>query len=258
MKPTIEFITNLAKGAGEILRAGYGEIHRIDFKGPIDMVTEIDCEAEEYIVSKIKDAFPSHSIIAEESGKTDGKKENRWFIDPVDGTSNYARGLPIFASSIAYAEKSKMQLGCVYDPIRDECFYAEKGEGAWLNGEAIHVSGTRELINAMLVTGFPYDIHKKENNINHFSNIIREVHTLRRLGSAALDLVYVAAGRLDGYWEIDICPWDIAAGTLIVEEAGGMVTTIHGDPVYMRPPYDLIVSNGILHDKLLRFFKHSP
>ena len=255
MNPTIEFITNLAKGAGEILRAGYGEVHQIDFKGPIDMVTEVDKQAEDHIVSKIREPFPSHSIIAEESGKLDGEKDKRWFIDPVDGTSNYARGLPLFATSIAYAEKGEMQLGCIYDPMRDECFYAEKGSGAWLNGKTIHVSNTKELINAMLVTGFPYDIHKKENNINHFSNIIREVHTLRRLGSAALDLVYVASGRLDGYWEIDISPWDIAAGTLIIEEAGGTVTTTNGNSVYMRPPYDLIASNGILHDRLLNFFK---
>jgi myo-inositol-1(or 4)-monophosphatase len=164
----------------------------------------------------------------------------------------------MFAVSIAYAEKGEMRLACVYDPLRDECFYAEKGGGAWLNGKAIHVSTTEVLINAMLVTGFPYDIHKKNNNLDNFTNIIREVHTVRRLGSAALDLVYVAAGRLDGYWEIDICPWDIAAGTLVIEEAGGMVTTIHGDPIYMRPPYDLIASNGILHDKLLPFFEHAP
>ena len=249
MKQTIEFITNLAKGAGEILRAGYGEVHQIDYKGPINLVTEVDKQAEDYIVSKIREPFPSHSIIAEESGKLDGEKEKRWFIDPVDGTSNYARGLPLFATSIAYAEKGEMRLGCIYDPMRDECFYAEKGSGAWLNGKTIHVSNTKELINAMLVTGFPYDIHKKENNINHFSNIIREVHTLRRLGSAAIDLVYVAAGRLDGYWEIDISPWDIAAGTLIIEEAGGTVTTTNGNSVYMRPPYDLIASNGILHDR---------
>jgi myo-inositol-1(or 4)-monophosphatase len=255
MKPTIEFITNITKGAGEILRAGYGNTHKIDFKGPINLVTEVDREAEEYIISQIRKSFPTHSIVAEESGKTDGKKEKRWFIDPVDGTSNYARGMPLFATSIAYAEDGEMQLGCIYDPMRDECFYAEKGKGAWLNGRAIHVSTTDELINAMLVTGFPYDIEKKENNIDHFTDIIREVHTLRRLGSAALDLVYVASGRLDGYWEIDISPWDIAAGTLIIEEAGGLVTTTSGDSIYMRPPYDVIASNGILHEKLLSFFK---
>jgi len=258
MEPTKEFIINLAKGAGEILRAGYGKEHSIKFKGPIDMVTEIDREAEDYIVQRIREVFSDHSIIAEESGKLAGKKKYRWFIDPLDGTSNYAKGLPIFSVSIAYAEDGEMRLACVYDPLRDECFFAEKGGGSWLNGKAIHVSNTDELLNAMLVTGFPYDIHKKNNNLDHFAAIVREVHTVRRLGSAALDLVYVAAGRLDGYWEIDICPWDIAAGTLIVEEAGGIVTTIHGEANYMRPPYDIIASNGNLHDKLLPFFEHAP
>jgi len=258
MEPSQEFIINLAKGAGEILRAGYGKEHSIKFKGPIDMVTEIDRKAEDYIVQRIRGAFPGHSIIAEESGKLDGDKKNRWFIDPVDGTSNYARGLPMFSVSIAYAEDGEMRLACVYDPLRDECFHAERGSGSWLNGKAIHVSTTEELLNAMLVTGFPYDIHKKNNNLDHFANIVREVHTVRRLGSAALDLVYVASGRLDGYWEIDISSWDIAAGTLIVEEAGGVVTTIHGDSSYMRPPYDIIASNGCLHDKLLPFFEHAP
>jgi len=258
MEPTQEFIINLAKGAGEILRTGYGKEHSIKFKGPIDVVTEIDGEAEDFIVQRIRKVFPDHSIIAEESGNLGGNKKNRWFIDPLDGTSNYAKGLPIFSVSIAYSENDHMRLACVYDPLRDECFYAEKGSGSWLNGKAIHVSTTKELLNAMLVTGFPYDIHKKNNNLDHFATIVREVHTVRRLGSAALDLVYVAAGRLDGYWEIDIGSWDIAAGTLIVEEAGGVVTTIHGDPNYMRPPYDIIASNGNLHDELLPFFEHAP
>lgn len=258
MEPTLEFIIKLSKGAGDILRAGYGKEHHIVFKGPVDLVTEIDRQAEDFIIHKIRKAFPDHSIIAEESGKLEGEIEKRWFIDPLDGTSNYSRGLPLFAVSIAYAEKGEMRLACVYDPLRDECFYAEKGGGAWLNGKSIHVSTIEVLINAMLVTGFPYDIHKKNNNLDNFTNIIREVHTVRRLGSAALDLVYVAVGRLDAYWEIDIYPWDIAAGTLIIEEAGGLVTTIHGDPIYMRPPYDIIASNGILHNKLLAFFEDTP
>ncbi|MDO9546197.1 MAG: inositol monophosphatase family protein [Pelolinea sp.] len=258
MTPTKDFIVALSKGAGDILREGYGKKHQIDHKGPIDLVTEIDRRAEDYIVKIIRESFPTHSIIAEESGVLDGEKEKRWYIDPVDGTSNYASGLPMFAVSIAFAENDLMRLACVYEPLRDECFFAEKGAGAWLNDKPIHVSTTNSLINAMLVTGFPYDVLKKNNNIDHFSNIIREVHTVRRLGSAALDLVYVAAGRLDAYWEIDISPWDIAAGTLIVEEAGGIVTTIHNDPIYMRPPYDVIASNGELHNKLLAFFKDAP
>jgi myo-inositol-1(or 4)-monophosphatase len=258
MTPSKDFVISLSKGAGEILRDGFGKKHQIDYKGPIDLVTEIDRQAEDYIVKRIQDKFPSHSIIAEESGNHTGKKESRWFIDPVDGTSNYAHGLPMFAVSIAYAENDEMRFGCVYEPIRDECFFAEKGKGASLNEKPIHVSSTKSLIHAMLVTGFPYDIQKKNDNIVHFTNIVREVHSIRRLGSAALDLVYVAAGRLDAYWEIEIYPWDIAAGTLIIEEAGGKVTTYHNDPNYMRPPYDVIASNGIIHDDLLPFFKNAP
>ncbi|MCD6576875.1 MAG: inositol monophosphatase, partial [Anaerolineaceae bacterium] len=200
MEPTLEFITNLTKGAGSILRTGYRKKHHIKHKGPIDLVTEIDRRAEDFIIHKVKEAFPTHSIIAEESGKHNGDKDKCWFIDPVDGTSNYSRGLPIFAVSIAYAEKGKMRLACVYDPLRNECFYAEKGGGAWLNEKVIHVSTTETLIDTMLVTGFPYNINKKNNNLVNFTNIIQKVHTVRRLGAASLDLVYVAAGRLDGYW----------------------------------------------------------
>ena len=255
MTPTKDFIVDLSKGAGDILREGYGKKHQIDHKGPIDLVTEIDRKTEDYIVKRIRKRFPTHSIIAEEGGALEGEKEKRWYIDPVDGTSNYASGLPMFAVSIAYSENDKMRLGCVYEPLRDECFFAEKDAGAWLNDNPIHVSAKNSLIDALLVTGFPYDVDKKNNNIEYFANIIREVHTIRRLGSAALDLVYVAAGRLDAYWEVEIGPWDIAAGSLIVEEAGGKVTTIHNDPIYMRPPYDVLASNGNLHNKLLPFFK---
>lgn len=254
MEPTLQYIIELIKGAGDILNEGYGKTHTVDHKGPIDLVTEIDRKSEAFIVGHIKADFPSHSIIAEEGGKYAGAKGNRWFIDPVDGTSNYSRGLPMFSVSIAYAEKGALKLGCVYDPLRDECFSAEKGKGAHLNGESIHVSRTKELIDAMLVTGFPYDIHKRENNLDLFVDIIKEVHSVRRLGSAALDLAYVANGRLDGYWEIGIEPWDIAAGALIVREAGGSVTTTHDDQDFMKPPYDILASNGGIHDKLLPFF----
>jgi myo-inositol-1(or 4)-monophosphatase len=258
MTPTKNFVINLSKGAGNILREGYGKKHQIDYKGPIDLVTEIDKQSEDYIVKKIRERFPSHSIIAEESGTHEGSKGNRWFIDPVDGTSNYAHGLPMFAVSIAYEENDEMRFGCIYEPLRDECFFAEKGAGAILNEKPIHVTSTSSLIKSMLVTGFPYDIQKKNDNIEHFSNILREVHSIRRLGSAALDLAYVAAGRLDAYWEIEIYPWDIAAGTLLVEEAGGNVTTYHNEPIYMRPPYDVIASNGVIHNDLLTFFKDAP
>ena len=254
MEVTLEFLTGLAKEAGQILLDGLDDVHTLDYKGPTNIVTEIDKKAEDFIVGKIKQSFPEHTIIAEESGKTQGNKGKNWYIDPVDGTSNYARGLPFFSVSIGFEENGLMQFGCVYDPVRDESFSAERGKGAWLNSKKIRVSKTNRLIDAMLVTGFPYNLEQENNNLGHFSEIIKEVHVVRRLGSAALDQVYVAAGRLDAYWEIGVESWDIAAGTLIIEEAGGKITTLDGSDKYMVPPYAILASNGILHESLLAFF----
>ena len=256
MKVTLEFITGLAKEAGQILLDGLDDVHTLDYKGPTNIVTEVDKKAEDFIVGRIKDSFSDHTIIAEESGKSQGRQGKNWYIDPVDGTSNYARGLPFFAISIGFEEDGLMRFGCVYDPVRNECFSAERGKGAWLNDKIIHVSKTSKLIDAMLVTGFPYNLDQANNNLGHFSDILKEVHVVRRLGSAALDQVYIAAGRLDAYWEIGVESWDIAAGTLIVEEAGGKVTTLGGSDEYMVPPYAVLVSNGILHENLLAFFKN--
>ena len=250
-QPSIDFLIQLSKEAGEILKEGFGKEHQVSYKGPINIVTEIDRKSEDMLVDRIRAAFPSHSIVAEESGFLDGQNDHRWFIDPVDGTSNYAKALPIFCVSIGYAYQGKMRLAAVYDPMRDESFYAERGQGAWLNGERIHVTSTDKLIGSMLVTGFPYDIKRKENNLNLFARLSFQVQTIRRLGSAVLDQAYVAAGRLDGYWELGVSPWDIAAGTLLVEEAGGLVTTIKGDPDYFKPPFDVIAANPRLHPKLM-------
>jgi myo-inositol-1(or 4)-monophosphatase len=241
----------LALEAGDILKEGYGKDHQVTYKGPIDIVTEIDKKSEDMLVKRILDAFPSHSIITEESGFLDGENENRWFIDPVDGTSNYAKGFPIFCVSIAYAHKGKLTLAAVFDPLREELFTAERGQGAWLNGNQMHVTNTHKLIDSMLVTGFPYDLEQKENNLNNFVVLSHHVQTIRRLGSAVLDQAYVAAGRLDGYWEIGLSPWDIAAGTLLIEEAGGLVTTMRGDRDYFKPPYDVIAANPKLHAKMI-------
>jgi myo-inositol-1(or 4)-monophosphatase len=251
MQPNIDFLITLSKEAGEILKQGYGKEHQISYKGPINVVTEVDRKSEDMLIKRILDSFPDHSIVAEESGLLEGKNDHRWFIDPVDGTSNYAKGFPIFCVSIGYAYKGKMTLAAIYDPIRDESFYAERGAGAWLNGEKIHVSQTDKLIDSMLVTGFPYDMEQKENNLAHFVHLSHKVQTIRRLGSAVLDQAYVACGRLDGYWEIDISAWDIAAGTLLVEEAGGIVTTVKGDKDYFKPPFDIVAANPNLHPKLL-------
>jgi myo-inositol-1(or 4)-monophosphatase len=251
-QPTIDFLIDLSKEAGEILKDGFGKVHQIQYKGQINLVTEIDRQSEDLLISRIHAAFPNHSIVAEESGFHDGDNEHRWFIDPVDGTSNYAKGFPLFCVSIAYAYQGQMRLAAVYDPLRDESFYSEKGQGAWLNGSRIHVTTTEKLIEAMLVTGFPYDMHQKQNNLDNFSRLSLEVQTIRRFGSAVLDQAYVASGRLDGYWEIGVNAWDVAAGTLLIEEAGGLVTTVTGDADYFKPPFDMLAANPALHPKLLK------
>ena len=255
MQPNLEFIIDLSRQAGKILKEGYGKEHQVHYKGPVDLVTEIDHKSEELLVSRILSAFPDHTIVAEESGLTQGSLQHLWYIDPVDGTSNYSRGLPMFCVSIAYAYQGKMSLAAVYDPLRDECFYAEKGKGAFLNGSPIHVAETSELMASMLVTGFPYDMDQENNNVDNFITMVRKAHTVRRLGSAVLDQAYVAMGRLDDYWEAGVSAWDIAAGTLLIEEAGGLVTRINGDPDYMKPPYDILAANPVLHRKMLAELK---
>ena len=252
MQPTIDFLISLSKEAGEVLKEGFGKAHEIHYKGPINLVTEIDRKSEDLLVNRIKSTFPDHSIVAEESGFHDGDDGHRWFIDPVDGTSNYAKGMPFFCVSIGYSFQGQMRLAAAYDPIRDESFYSEKGQGAWLNGKRIHVTCTEKPIDSMLVTGFPYDIHQKENNLDNFRRLSFQVQTVRRLGSAVLDQAYVAAGRIDGYWEVGVSAWDIAAGSLLIEEAGGLVTTLKGDPNYFKPPFDMLAANPMLHPKLLK------
>jgi len=248
MKPTRAHLTTWAAEAGEIIRAGYGQAHHISYKGAIDLVTEIDHHSEDLILGHIRGEFPDHSIISEESGRLEGLSSQRWFVDPLDGTVNYSHGLPFFAVSIAYAENGQVQLGVVYNPIHNECFSAERGQGAWLNGTPIHVKDTPDLLHSLLVTGFPYDMWERpDNNLDNFTALSRLSQGVRRMGSAAMDLCCVAAGWLDGYWEIRIKPWDIAAGALIVEEAGGMVTKLNGAADYMQPPYDILASTPKLH-----------
>lgn len=253
MKPTLAEIENLAKEAGIILRNGFRKDHQITAKSTIDLVTEIDKQSEEFILKKIHSKYPGDTIIAEESGTTIGDEtQGTWYIDPLDGTSNYVHGLALFTVSIAYAQHGQMQLGVVYDPMADECFSAERGKGAFLNGKPIHVSKTSNLLRAMLVTGFPYEVHTTHLNLDHFSNFITNVQAVRRLGSAAQDLCFVAAGRLEGYWEMQIFPWDIAAGILIVEEAGGVVTSANGSKAEMTIPTTLVAANPDIHQKMIK------
>jgi myo-inositol-1(or 4)-monophosphatase len=250
--PTLADLERLARQSGQILQAGYEKDHQVDYKGLIDLVTEVDHQSEAFLIGEIQRLFPDHGILAEESGSLDGHAEHLWLIDPLDGTVNYAHGVPIFCVSIAYAHKGQVILGAVYDPMRDELFSAERGQGAWLNGRPLKVAQAAELVKSLLVTGFPYDTWtSKRNNFDYFAKLGKLTQGVRRLGSAAIDLCYVAAGRLDGYWELSLKPWDMAAGGLIAEEAGAKVTSVSGRPDYINPPQSVLAANPALHAKLL-------
>jgi myo-inositol-1(or 4)-monophosphatase len=239
--PTLSYLEDLAKKAGELVRNGYAKQHQVDFKGEIDLVTEIDHQSEAFIIKTIKSDFQDHAILAEESGQTKGMDNHQWYIDPLDGTVNYAHNIPFFCVSIAYAHKGIVQVGVVYEPMRDECYSAQRGKGAWLNGTPLHSSHVSELGKGLLVTGFPYDTwNTKEDNTQNFIQFGKMTQGVRRLGSAALDLCYVAAGRFDGYWELSLSAWDVAAGGLIAEEAGAKVTNIFGEPDYISKPQSIL------------------
>jgi len=258
MEPTLSFVESLAKGAGEILSAGYGKRHQIEHKGAIDLVTEIDHQSEAFLLGEIRRHYPGHQVVAEESGALPGKDCCIWYVDPLDGTVNYAHGVPVFSVSLAYQEHGAVRLGAVYDPLRDECFSAELGRGAWLNGVPIHPSETRELGKSLLVTGFPYDIQTSlENNLEYYAHFTLHTQGVRRLGSAALDLCYVAAGRLEGYWETKLNAWDVAAGGLIAEQAGAVVTNLQGDANYLTPPYAVLAANRYIHPLMVDVFQGS-
>ncbi len=255
-KPTLEEIETLARQAGEILHAGYNKKHEIKYKGVIDLVTEIDAQSEEFLIRSILEKFPDHHILAEESGGVDGDHEHTWYIDPLDGTVNYAHGIPIFSVSIGYAYAGKLELATVYDPMRGEMFSAQRGRGATLNGERLQASSTSELERSLLVTGFPYDMWNTPNdNLTSHGRFAKLTQGVRRLGSAALDLCYVGAGRFDGFWEQSLQPWDVAAGALIAEEAGAKVTDVNGRSEYLTDHPSVIAAPPILHEKILAILK---
>ncbi|MGH2583192.1 MAG: inositol monophosphatase family protein [Anaerolineales bacterium] len=253
MRPTLHDLEHLARGAGEILRDGFGDIHEIEYKGEIDLVTEVDKRSEEFLIEEIVNRFPEHRIFSEEKGERAGSAEHVWYVDPLDGTLNFAHSLPIFAVSIAYALAGKVELGVVCDPIANELYSAEVGKGASLNGASIHVSQISELKNSLLVTGFPYDAWTNpDDNFAEFQAFSKRSQGVRRLGSAALDLCYVATGQLDGFWEIRLNPWDVAAGGLITQEAGGVVTNNRGESDYLSKPQSILAANPALHPKMLQ------
>jgi myo-inositol-1(or 4)-monophosphatase len=242
-----------AKQAGIFLKENIDNITSIEEKSTeINLVTDIDKRSETMIIGMIKDRFPEHEIIAEESGKSTGTSDYRWIVDPLDGTTNYTHGLPLFCVSIGVEYKGEMIAGVIYDPMREELFSAEEGSGAFLNGKQIQVSSEARLIRSLLITGFPYNIHENPNRaIEHFNNFIYEAQAVRRLGSAAIDMAYVACGRAEGFWEVHLHPWDMAAAIVIIREAGGMVTDFSGKPMNVYTP-NIVASNGKVHAELLR------
>ena len=251
MTSELEIALSAARRAGEVLRAGFGTEHTITYKGEVDLLTEIDEEAERVIREELLGAFPSYGMLAEEGGELTGEEGARWIVDPLDGTTNYAHGLTIFCVSIALEKAGEVVLGVVHDPIRQDTFVAERGRGADLNGEPIKVSDTDELIRALIATGFPYDRAEMPEALELFGRLAATTRGMRRLGSAALDLCYVAAGRLDGYYERGIWPWDLAAGSVILEEAGGKLTNYRGDVLDLAGR-EIVASNGRLHAAMTR------
>lgn len=242
-----QFAEAIAREAGGLLKSRFNDKHTVGYKGEINIVTEADLMSEEMLKSRIGEQFPGHDMVAEESQETDYGSEFRWIIDPLDGTTNYAHGYPVFCVSIALEIKGEIGLGVIYNPILDELFMAERGGGAFLNGAKLSVSGTANLSRSLLATGFPYDIREsKNNNINYFAAMAMNVQAIRRAGSAALDMAYVAAGRFDGFWELKLKPWDTAAGWLMITEAGGMVTDLYGEEFRIESPH-VLASNGKIH-----------
>jgi len=253
----LNFIKQVALDAGTVLVQRLGSA-RITNKGDIDLVTEADIAAEELIIDRIRSYYPRHGILAEESGEAvtvgDTASEWRWVIDPLDGTTNYAHGYPCFCVSIGVEHNGILEFGVVYDPMRNELFAAERGQGATLNDRQIRVSDVEELSKAMLVTGFPYNVRERPDFAREFVMFTMNAQAVRRDGSAAIDLAYVACGRFDGFWEDGLNPWDMAAGVLLIQEAGGRVTNYNDEPlsIYTKK---VLATNGLVHQTMMGFLK---
>ena len=241
-----------ARAAGALLQAELHAAHRVTWKGQtINLVTEMDERAEEMIVGKLASAFPDDTILAEERGAAPGRSGRRWIVDPLDGTTNYAHALPFFAVSIALEVDARVVLGVAYNPSADELYVAERGRGATMNDARLAVSTTTSLDASLLATGFPYNIREtRDTNLTEYAAFALRSRGVRRVGSAVLDLAWVAAGRFDGFWELRLGAWDVAAAGLFVEEAGGRITDLKGEPVNLDAPA-VVASNRRIHDEML-------
>ena len=253
----LQFAIETARDAGHLLLEKFGRITAVTKKGDINLVTEADLASEALIIERIKSHHPKHAILAEEAGDAvvvDGTNVWKWIIDPLDGTTNYAHGYPCFAVTLALEHNGDVVIGVTFDPTRGELFAAEKGHGATLNGKSICVSATERLSESLICTGFPYDFKRKDDFARHLTAFLLSSRGVRRDGSAAIDLAYVACGRFDGFWEEGLNPWDMAAGKLLIEEAGGWITDYSGEAFSIyRPP--VVASNGRIHSEMLAILR---
>jgi myo-inositol-1(or 4)-monophosphatase len=249
----LETATDIAREAGALVADFFARGIPFETKGEYDLVTEADRSSERLIVERLTKHFPMHAIVAEEGGGHESASGYRWYVDPLDGTTNFAHGFPCFNVTLALEQQGELVAGVIYDPIHKELFTAERGAGAYLNGNRIHVSKVAKLENALVATGFPSRKRHLSINIHFYYQLGMLTHGVRRCGSAAIDLAFVACGRMDAFWEFGLNPWDMAAGRLLVAEAGGQVSGMHGEPHQLRGP-DLLVDNGLLHDEILQLF----
>lgn len=238
--------------AGDLQMAKFGTGVRVEKKSAIDLVTEVDLEVETMFRAMIAARFPDHDVLAEELGGGLRGSRHRWVFDPLDGTTNFAHGVPIFCASLALEIDGRAVVAAVYDPNREELFTAEAGVGSWVNGRCLKVSTSATVLESMLVTGFPYNVHEKADEfLEVFGRVLKHARAIRRLGSAAIDICWVAAGRMDGFWEASLKPWDTRAAALILEEAGGKVTGMDGGP-WVPDDGHILATNGVIHDEVLR------
>lgn len=251
MQPTLNQVIEWTTNAAKIALKMQSQKLEMHYKAAAELVTEADAAVEKYLLEKIQAEFPDHSINAEESGEQDRNSEHKWYVDPIDGTLNYAHSLPLYCVSVAYAYKGELQFGVICNPAMGETYWAAKGQGAFLNGEPIHVSEVDLFRDSMLITGFRQVLlDTPRSNINNFIRLSREVQTIRRLGSAALDMAYVACGRVEGFWEIALNPWDVAAGILLIRESGGIVSTLDGEGDLLKGSVDILAANPAIFPKM--------